>query len=155
MFWPLVLSVTMVNMVKGGCFLTVCWIHIVNMVGLTFLSVVSDWELNRLLKLYGLQAMWLSAHALALDQSINCALSDELWTLANWRLTANPTRRSFNKCRTSWDSDGGTVLAAFVVGDVTQPVRGVVPMLLKRWATVCDAGPTLQQQWMHASCLVV
>ena len=31
----------------------------------------------------------------------------------------------------------------------------VVPLLLLRWATVCDADPALKQHWHNVSCLLV
>ena len=36
---------------------------------------------------------------------------------------------------------------------LSQQARDVEPMLVQCWATVCDAGPTLNQHWFNASCL--
>ena len=32
--------------------------------------------------------------------------------------------------------------------------RGIHPMPFKYWPTVFDAGPTLEQHWVNASCLL-
>ena len=36
----------------------------------------------------------------------------------------------------------------------TQEKRGIRRMLLQCWSTVFDAGPTLKQHWVNASCLL-
>ena len=36
----------------------------------------------------------------------------------------------------------------------TQHTRGIHPMLFQCWPTVFDAGPTLKQHWVNASCLL-
>ena len=37
---------------------------------------------------------------------------------------------------------------------VTQETRGIDPILVKCWDSVVDGGPTLNQYWVHASCLL-
>ena len=36
--------------------------------------------------------------------------------------------------------------------DISQPERDRASMLVYCWATVCDAGPTLNQHWGYLSC---
>ena len=35
-----------------------------------------------------------------------------------------------------------------------QKTRGVDPVLFHSWGSVCDAGPTMKQHWVNASCLM-
>ena len=41
-----------------------------------------------------------------------------------------------------------------VTNTIPQQTRGIHPMLFQSWATVFDAGPTLKQLWVDASCLL-
>ena len=36
----------------------------------------------------------------------------------------------------------------------SQKARDIEPMLVKCWATVCDAGRTLKLHWVNVSCLL-
>ena len=49
---------------------------------------------------------------------------------------------------------GGETLDWWLIGQhyLSQPTRGVESLLFQCWPTVCDAGPTLKQQWFNASC---
>ena len=38
-------------------------------------------------------------------------------------------------------------------GSTSQQTRGIEPLLVQCWSTFYDAGPTLNQQWLNASCL--
>ena len=40
------------------------------------------------------------------------------------------------------------------VVSVSQQTRGIQPMLIQCWSSVFDAGPTLKQHWLNASCLL-
>ena len=37
---------------------------------------------------------------------------------------------------------------------LTQQTRGIYPKLFQCWHTVFDAGPTLEQHWVNAPCLL-
>ena len=54
----------------------------------------------------------------------------------------------------NYQSDPNFYQVSSSEGVNSQQTRGIHPMLFKCWATVFDAGPTLKQHRLNASCLL-
>ena len=53
-----------------------------------------------------------------------------------------------------WQGRSSTHKIKVYAAVYTQQTRGIHPMLFQCWANVFDAGPTLKQHWVNASCLL-